>query len=1370
MKSYFTRLAVAAIFLLLTISVNTSAFNNNITFTGSGASSTVESVIVQNLTKGTTVTVPTGNTLNLYDVVSSIDQPSINDDVIHIYPNPIQDKSNLTFFAPQAGNTQINVFGVDGRSITGIYSNLLEGQNQFQLSLAPGVYILKVNGNGYNYASRVISQSNSTDKPTISFLCNQKLSNSQPQKNKNGGSVTSMLYSTGDQLVYKGTSGNYTTIVTDKPTESKSTNFDFVECKDADGNNYSVVKIGTQTWMAENLKTTAYRNGVTIDNVTDSNLWTVLLTGAWCDYSNTTANGNKYGHLYNWYAVDDIRKIAPTGWHVPTDAEWTILPDYLGGESLAGAKLKESGLSHWLYPNNGATNETGFFGLPGALRYPNGLFNSLGYEGNWWSSNQGNTTSTVGRTLTSLDSYLFRASGLKQYGFSVRCVKDNMPTLITSTVSTILKNTATSGGDITDDGGTPITGIGICWSKTTLPTVDLVTKTIETGTTGTFTSSMTNLIPNTTYYVRAYATNSEGTAYGNEETFTTLSINLPTLTSTTISTITKTTAIGGGNITDDGGSAITARGICWSTTTLPTSDLSTKTTETGTIGAFSSSITNLTANTTYYVRAYATNSVGTAYGNEVVFTTLDTHSTIPINGLIGWWPFTGNANDESGNGNNGTITGATQTTDRFGKVGNSLLFDNSVISSVSFNLTKTPENEFTYQLWVKPTRTINLYSETNICPGSGNTSLLNSNQNWAIAPTHGGNTKFGVGLSIGTNGLMIAEHGSGILVSRLTYTADINNYSHVVIVYRTDSILLYINNNLVGKKLMHCNSTVKFISSFLGCSMYSPNFSGLIDDVAIWNRALSKTEITQAFQSSSYILNPSLPELTTADPLGILTSTATTGGIITSDVGSAVTSRGVCWSTSTNPKITDNKTTDGNGIGAFSSSINGLFANTTYYIRAYATSSVGTAYGNEVSFKTLEVNLPSLTTNTISTITNTTAISGGNITIDGGAPITARGICWSTTTLPTVDLATKTTETGTIGAFSSSMTNLTANTTYYIRAYATNSKGTAYGNEITFSTLSVILPTLITTAISTITKSSAIGGGTVTVEDAATIITRGVCWSTTTLPTVDLATKTTETGTSGTFTSSMTNLIPNTTYYVRAYATNLAGTAYGNEVSFITQNSQYDNITEKVSFGNYSINNSDECAEICSVDTTQWHSFAVSISGASVKLYLDGSLIKSSYMYTGQKYPYNNVNWYSLYIGASLVYDFNTFYKGYFDELRISNCVRTDTEISNTYKNKVEFINDANTIGLWHFSNEISNVVSQVQGSQSGDVEFSNGIFGKCLNFKGINGYVDCNYNMPEKNITIEFWAKFNGNFNSINGGTLLQPYGMYSGNITVVK
>ena len=186
----------------------------------------------------------------------------------------------------------------------------------------------------------------------------------------------------------------------------------------------------------------------------------------------------------------------------------------------------------------------------------------------------------------------------------------------------------------------------------------------------------------------------------------------------------------------------------------------------------------------------------------------------------------------------------------------------------------------------------------------------------------------------------------------------------------------------------------------------------------------------------------------------ITSTTAQSGGNITSDGGATVTARGVCWSTSQNPTINDNHTSDGSGTGNFTSTMTGLKANTIYYVRAYATNAIGTAYGNQITFTTTAM-LPTLTTITISNITATSAKSGGNITSDGGNSVIARGVCWSTTHNPTIS-DNHTFDGSGIGSFTSSIIGLTAGTTYYVRAYAANATGTAYGNELVLKTTSTI--------------------------------------------------------------------------------------------------------------------------------------------------------------------------------------------------------------------------------------------------------------------------------------------------------------------------
>src|SRR5664279_4203088 len=291
-----------------------------------------------------------------------------------------------------------------------------------------------------------------------------------------------------------------------------------------------------------------------------------------------------------------------------------------------------------------------------------------------------------------------------------------------------------------------------------------------------------------------------------------------------------------------------------------------------------------------------------------------------------------------------------------------------------------------------------------------------------------------------------------------------------------------------------------------------------------------------------------IPTLTTTDITNITVNSLVSGGSITKDGGATVTARGVVYGTTSGPVVGGNQTTDDAGVGSFVSTLTGLTPNTLYYIRAYATNSAGTAYGNEITATTTPIVVPTLTTVDVSSIALTSAISGGNITADGNDAITARGVCWATTTGPTTTNDKTTDGTGT-GSFISNLSGLQSAVTYYLRAYATNSAGTAYGNEISFNTAAVTVPTLLTASVTSITLTSAVSGGDISADGGGAVTARGICWNTVTGPTLDNSKTSNGTGT-GSFVSDLTGLTAGTTYYIRAYATNSAGTAYGNEVSF----------------------------------------------------------------------------------------------------------------------------------------------------------------------------------------------------------------------------
>ena len=199
---------------------------------------------------------------------------------------------------------------------------------------------------------------------------------------------------------------------------------------DVDGNSYKTVYIGTQQWMGENLKVSKYNDGTVIPNITDNTQWSQLSTGAWSYYNNDAANNAKYGKLYNWYSVSKTsngnKNVCPTGWHVPTYAEWTVLIDsyYLGGESVAGGKMKEVGTTSWNSPNTDATNTSLFSALPGGYRYSNGKYYYIGNDGYWWSSTEIITGDAWSRYLNYNYGTATSYNLNKKHGFSVRCLRD----------------------------------------------------------------------------------------------------------------------------------------------------------------------------------------------------------------------------------------------------------------------------------------------------------------------------------------------------------------------------------------------------------------------------------------------------------------------------------------------------------------------------------------------------------------------------------------------------------------------------------------------------------------------------------------------------------------------------------------------------------------------------------------------------------------------------------------------------------------------------------------------------------------------------------------------------------------------------------
>lgn len=353
------------------------------------------------------------------------------------------------------------------------------------------------------------------------------------------------------------------------------------------------------------------------------------------------------------------------------------------------------------------------------------------------------------------------------------------------------------------------------------------------------------------------------------------------------------------------------------------------------------------------------------------------------------------------------------------------------------------------------------------------------------------------------------------------------------------------------KKVVFTNNrdTVIQLTNLTSDTIYYLRLVYLLDNKITYSEELSL----------STKLKVGIPVVTTNAVTEITQTTAKCGGNVTTDGGWSLIARGVCWSLRPNPTITDNHTSDGNSEGSFVSNVTNITADSVYYIRAYATNERGTSYGNQINFTAGQsVTSPIVSTSQISNITLTSASCGGDITNNGGSTVSARGVCWSTIQNPTI-VDNHSSDGNGSGTFISNINSLTPYTTYYVRAYATNIAGTSYGSEISFSTF--IKPVVSTTAISIISQTSAVSGGNVTEDGGNAVTAKGICWSTTTSPTINDNLTNDGMGT-GVFISNIVGLIASTTYYVRAYATNTAGTAYGNELSFATPHADCGTVTD----------------------------------------------------------------------------------------------------------------------------------------------------------------------------------------------------------------
>jgi uncharacterized protein (TIGR02145 family) len=593
--------------------------------------------------------------------------------------------------------------------------------------------------------------------------------------------------------------------------------------------------------------------------------------------------------------------------------------------------------------------------------------------------------------------------------------------ILTTNVTTSMTNiTAISGGNITSDGGAPVTARGICWSTSPNPTVANDSTRNGVGT-GSYTSNISGLLGSTTYYVRAYAINATGVAYGNQITFTTSAPTPPSLTTTALSSITSVSVATGGSIVNNGGATITARGMVWDT--LPNPTLTKNRSINGSLNnIFPDTIGGLAGSRVYYVRSYATNIVGTSYGDQLTFTTLPpVVPSVTINPIdsITYISARSGGSISSDGGASILSKGIVWSTFPNPTISNSRTNNGAGITPFISQLTGLLGDSVYY---------VRAYA-TN-ATGTGYSTQSSFTATSAILASITTSSLTLITDSTAMSGGNVTSSGGGTISARgIVWNTSVN-----------PTIAL-------STKTINGSSTGSFSSAL----------TGLAPGTIYYVRAYVTNNIgTNYGNELTFTSLAKLPTVTTKVVTGITSSGATSGGTITSTGGAVHSEKGLVYATTTNPTISNGKLVNNTVGDDWISTLTGLNGNTKYYIRAYATNAIGTAYGALDSFTTSPI-APIITTNLVTTITKTSSVSGGNISSDGGSAITARGIVWNKTGNPKVVTdSIQTDAADTTGSYTLNLGNLNSGITYYVRAYAINAIDTSYGNQLTFTTLPVL--------------------------------------------------------------------------------------------------------------------------------------------------------------------------------------------------------------------------------------------------------------------------------------------------------------------------
>ena len=647
----------------------------------------------------------------------------------------------------------------------------------------------------------------------------------------------------------------------------------------------------------------------------------------------------------------------------------------------------------------------------------------------------------------------------------------------------------------------------------------------------TYSAKIDGLSDETTYYVRYQISNRWVSLMAEEiGEFQTTPVRTPTVTTTQPKEITHNSAIIGGKIVDNGGLTITNCGVVYSKSPNPTIENGTKVESKEKTESFTCTINDLDFTTAYYARAYAINEKGIAYGEEISLTTLSTSATMGDISAI-------------------EIGGTTAT------IQAELLTDGGASIEklgICYNMSGEP--------------TIN-------------DSIVLSSENkigifqCAIDHLSGATTYYVRAFAMNVNGTVYSDQIS-IRTEKTTatvVTSQATNMSYTSAIVggnvTEDGGAEVTERGVVYSTNQSPTTEDSKVASGSGLGEFTCNLTDLKDGTIYYARAYAINAKGTAYgeEVSFTTKTKTIATIATTLATNVSYTSATVAGNVTEDGGATVTEKGVCYSTSPNPTIDDNKRTNGSGIGTITCVFSYLQDGTTYYARAYAINALGVGYGNEVSFTTMAYEVPQITIANPTKYSASTATIDCEVTFDGGLQVTERGVCYSTTSNPTYSNSKVQRGYG-LGVYSCELFNLSENTTYYVRAYAKNAEGIGYSEEVSFTTMVPEVPQISIVNPKEYSVTTATIDCEVTFDGGLEVTERGVCYSTTSNPTYSNDIVKSGSGL-GVYSCELSNLSENTTYYVRAYAKNAEGIGYSREISFTTRTRTYMDGYEYVDLG-----------------------------------------------------------------------------------------------------------------------------------------------------------------------------------------------------------